>query len=203
MNSDHYRTPASRADAEIKIERSRFLGFVIPVSTEAEFASELGLLSKRFFDATHHCWAWRIAGDGDASERSSDAGEPHGTAGKPILSAIEGAGIFDVAVVVVRFYGGIKLGTGGLSRAYRAVAQAAIAETPVAERYLYTRFEVDVPFTQLNVIYRMVSPPSVVLVRETFGEQNLFEFDVRRSKAEQFSKELKNLEFRIQNSESE
>ncbi len=203
MIVDHYRTPAEPADGEIKVDRSRFLGFVIPLASEEQFNAELGALSKRFFDATHLCWAWRIAGDGTPRERSSDAGEPHGTAGKPILSAIEGADLFDLAVIVVRFYGGVKLGTGGLSRAYRAAAQAAIAEAPLADRYLYMRFEIAVPFSQLNLIYRMVAPPAVVLVREAFGEKDLFQLDVRRSKAEQFAMGLKNLEFRIQNSESE
>lgn len=202
MIVDHYRAPAAPASAEIKVDRSRFIGHAIPLSDEASFQAELAALTKRFFDATHLCWAWRIADDGRPKERSSDAGEPHGTAGKPILSAIEGADLFDLGVVVVRYYGGVKLGTGGLSRAYRAAAQAALADAPVADRFLYTRFRIEVPFPQLNHLYRMLSPPSVVLVSETFGETNVFELDVRRSEADRFAAELKNFEFRMQNSES-
>jgi len=96
-------------------------------------------VEKRHFDATHHCWAFRLF---DGRARSSDAGEPSGTAGKPIAMAIEGAGLHDVAVIVVRWVGGIKLGTGGLARAYGETAAAVLASAPLVDRYIYARFDV-------------------------------------------------------------
>jgi len=184
MPADHYRTPAAAAEFRQKIERSEFLGIVVPVSSEEAFFEELQRIEKRHFDATHHCWAFRLWG---GRTRSSDAGEPSGTAGKPILVAIESADVHDCGVVVVRWYGGVKLGTGGLSRAYRETAAEALRVTPLLERYVYRRFTLDVPFEILGVVYRFVAPPDVVLVAENFGESNTFDFDVRESMAEKFA----------------
>lgn len=189
--SDHYRTIDARVEHTIKIERSEFLGIAFPVASDDEFFAELAKIQKRFFDATHHCWAFRLFAEQRA--RSSDAGEPSGTAGKPILNAIEGAELFDVAVVVVRWYGGIKLGTGGLSRAYRESAAEALRQAALVDRYVYERVKVIVPFDSLGVIYRLVNPPDVVLVNESYGEENVFEFEVRGTRVEEFRGRLREL----------
>jgi uncharacterized YigZ family protein len=181
---DHYRTPAAPAEHRLKVERSEFLGIAFPIETEEEFFAVLKQVEKRHFDATHHCWAFRLFANDRA--RSSDAGEPSGTAGKPILGAIESADLFDAGVVVVRWYGGVKLGTGGLSRAYRESAAETLRRTTVADRYVYERIKIDVPFDRLGDVYRLVAPPDVVLVAEEFGEPNVFQFDVRRSRVEEF-----------------
>src|SRR5205809_1087732 len=107
--SDHYRTLTAPAQSRIKIERYEILCIAFPVGSEEAFFEELTRIEKKYFDATHHCWAFRLFA---GRERSSDAGEPSGTAGKPILGAIETAGLQDTGAVVVRWYGGIKLGTG-------------------------------------------------------------------------------------------
>jgi len=187
--SDHYRTLAAPSELRQKIERSEFLGIAFPVSSEEAFFAELERVSRKYFDATHHCWAFRLF---DAQRaRSSDAGEPSGTAGKPILAAIEGSALWDVGVIVVRWYGGVKLGTGGLSRAYRETAAATLSAAQLSDRYLYCRYEVIAAFDDLGVIYRLVDPPHVVLVGETFAEENVFAFDVRLSRAEAFEKMLR------------
>ena len=191
MRADHYLAVAARAEFRQKIERSEFLGIVLPVTEEAAFFAELEAISKTHFDASHHCWAFRLFAD-DRS-RSSDAGEPNGTAGKPILSAIEGANLYDAAVVVVRWFGGVKLGTGGLSRAYRDTAARALEIAPAIDRYLYTRFAIVVPFDKLNVVYRLIDPPNVVLLNTTFGDENVFEVDVRTSIASSFEEQLREL----------
>jgi putative IMPACT (imprinted ancient) family translation regulator len=152
------------------------------------FFAQFGAIEKRHFDASHHCWAFRLFQDVRA--RSSDAGEPSGTAGRPILSAIESAGLADVAVVVVRWFGGVKLGTGGLSRAYRDTAAETLRRAEVVDRYIYDRMRVIVPFDRMSDAYRLADPPSVVLVGEDFGEQNEFTFDVRRSRADEFTRAL-------------
>jgi uncharacterized YigZ family protein len=194
--SDYYRTLAASAELTQKIERSEFLGIAFPIAGEEEFFAEYERIQKRFFDATHHCWAFRLF----AAERtrSSDAGEPSGTAGKPILSAVEGAGLFDLGVVVVRWYGGIKLGTGGLSRAYRETAAETLRNASLLDRYVYERVNVIVPFDALGAIYRLVSPPDVVLVEEQYGEENVFVFDVRLSRADAFRKRLTELRLTLQ-----
>lgn len=193
--SDHYRTLAAPAELRQKIQRSEFLGIAFPVTAEEEFFEELARIQKRYFDATHHCWAFRLFTD--ARSRSSDAGEPSGTAGRPILAAIEGAGLHDTAVVVVRWYGGIKLGTGGLSRAYRDTAAETLRGASVVDRYIYTRFRVVVPFDALGHVYRLVDPPAVLLAEERFGEENEFFFDVRASLADGFTHRLTELRLRF------
>jgi uncharacterized YigZ family protein len=186
--SDHYRTLSQRAEFRHKIERSEFLGIAFPAVTDEEFFAELERTQKRYFDATHHCWAFRLF-EG-ARSRSSDAGEPSGTAGKPILAAIEGAALHDLGVIVVRWYGGIKLGTGGLSRAYRDTAAETLRAASLLDRYVYQRIRVRVPFDSLSHVYRLIDTPNVVLVEERYGEENDFVFDVRLSFVEAFTKQL-------------
>ena len=191
MRADHYRSAAARAEFRQKIERSEFLAIVVPVTTEPQFFASLEAISKEHFDATHHCWAFRLFAD-DRS-RSSDAGEPSGTAGKPILSAIEGVDLYDTGVIVVRWYGGVKLGTGGLSRAYRDTAAQALQGVTVADHYVYKRFAIEVSFDSLGVVYRLIDPPNVILAGESFGEINVFDLDVRTSMAETFEARLREL----------
>lgn len=189
--SDHFRTLAAPVEFRHKIERSEFLGIAFPVTREEGFFTELERVQKRHFDATHHCWAFRLFAE--SRTRSSDAGEPSGTAGKPILAAIEGAGFHDAGVVVVRWYGGVKLGTGGLSRAYRDTAAETLKLVRPLDRYVYARIRVVVPFEALNNVYRMIDPPNVLLAEESFGETNEFAFDVRLSVREAFEKRLREL----------
>jgi uncharacterized YigZ family protein len=195
---DHYRTIAREVEQRIKVQRSEFIAFALPFDSEEAFFSRLESLQRRFFDASHHCWAFRLLQDAAERARSSDAGEPGGTAGKPILSAIESHEFFDVGVVVVRYFGGTKLGTGGLSRAYRDAATAALDDASPEERYLYERIVVDVPFSATSIIYRMIDPPHVRIAGETYGDGIELALDVRRSRAEAFASDLdsKRLRFR-------
>lgn len=199
MQNDRYSTLSATSVATLKIQRSEFTAIAFPVATEAAFFDELQAIQKRYYDANHHCWAWRLFADGSFHSRSSDAGEPSGTAGRPILNAIEGRGLADVAVVVVRFFGGIRLGTGGLARAYRDAAHEALREAPRSDRYLYAHYAVEVPFAALSIAYRLVSPPDIILAREEFGEKNVFFFDVRRSRGEELERTLteNRLDFRL------
>ena len=190
MRADHYRTLAAATEFRHKIERSEFLGVALPVTSEEEFASSLRDIEKRYFDATHHCWAFRLFAAGETRQRSSDAGEPAGTAGKPILIAIESAGIHDAGLVVVRWFGGVKLGTGGVARAYRDTAAETLRIANLVDRYVYERIRVSLPFSALSTAYRLIDAPHVLLSGEHFGETNVFDFDVRVSRAEEFKRML-------------
>ncbi len=186
--SDSYRTLAAPAELRHKIERSEFLGLAFPCASDDDFFASLKQIEKRHFDATHHCWAFRLFAEG--RQRSSDAGEPSGTAGKPILSAIEGGDLFDVAVVVVRWFGGVKLGTGGLSRAYRQTASETLRQASIVERLLYETYTIEVPFHAVGTVYRLLDPPGIVLRNESFGERNVFTIDVRRSRTAELERAL-------------
>ena len=191
MSEDHYRTLAGPVELRHKIERSDFLGIAFPVTGEEEFFAELTRVQKTHFDATHHCWAFRLFAE--SRSRSSDAGEPSGTAGKPILAAIEGAALHDLGVIVVRWYGGVKLGTGGLSRAYRDTAAETLRLAAPLDRYVYERVRAVVPFDAISNVYRLVDPPNVLLAGQEYGETNVFAFDVRASMVEAFTARLREL----------
>lgn len=184
--ADEWVTIRQAHRATVKVQRSEFIGVAFPCVEEEEFQERLRELTGEFFDATHHCWALRLFAGGEQRMRSSDAGEPCGSAGKPIASAIESAGLSDVGVVVIRYYGGVKLGTGGLGRAYREAAQLALAGSASQTRYLYDEVALEVPFPRLSLVYRMIDPPHVLLEGEEYGETNVFRFRVRRSRVETF-----------------
>lgn len=185
---DHFRTLGAEARAEIRVLRSRFLAIAFPITSEETFAERFDAIRSAHFDATHHCWAWRLF-DGDRA-RSSDAGEPSGSAGRPILQAIQSASLHDAGLVVVRWFGGVKLGTGGLSRAYRDAAAASLATAAVEDRFIYERLAVDAPHRDANTVFRLIHPPDVVLVSSAFGAEAHFELDVRRSMVEAVLAEL-------------
>lgn len=131
---DSYRRPdLGEFSAELEIKRSRFIGFVARTETEDEARAFISNIRGRFSDARHHCSAFIIHQDGaQPIERSSDDGEPSGTAGMPMLDVLRG--LQDVTAVVVRYFGGVLLGTGGLVRAYQDSTKAALAETPIKVR---------------------------------------------------------------------
>ncbi|HSN67822.1 MAG TPA: YigZ family protein [Thermoanaerobaculia bacterium] len=188
MEGDHYRTLTESVQAEVRVQRSRFLALAFPIAGEAAFEAALASIRRERFDATHHCWAWRLF-DPERS-RSSDAGEPSGSAGRPILQAIQSAELHDIGVVVVRWFGGVKLGTGGLARAYRDAAQEALRSAAIQERWIYERISVTAPHRDANLVFRMVRPPEIVLASSEFGTAAHFELDVRRDLAGAIAEEL-------------
>ena len=125
-----FTTLASPGADEIRIQRSRFLAEAHPIVSREDVTLVLDKMATRYHDSRHVCHGWCLGHDESVSEGRSDGGEPSGTAGEPILAAIRSAGVTDVAVVVVRYFGGIKLGTGGLGRAYRDAAKGAIDAAP-------------------------------------------------------------------------
>jgi uncharacterized YigZ family protein len=129
---------------ESLVKRSRFIATAYPLEGEEEGRARLEAARAEFPEATHHCWAWRVGGSHEVTERSSDAGEPAGTAGQPILQAIRSAGLTNLAIVVTRYFGGVKLGKGGLARAYRDAARRALEAAQIVETRARMALEIDV-----------------------------------------------------------
>jgi uncharacterized YigZ family protein len=167
----------------VREKGSRFFAFAARVASSAEAEAFVARLEREHYDATHVAFAWKIGGGPDAVRRASDAGEPAGTAGKPILSAIESAGLTDAAAAVVRHFGGTKLGTGGLARAYRSAAERALADAGAAVVYDVIRLSVRCPFERAGIVRRLLDPPHVRLVAERFEPEPVFELEVRASRA--------------------
>jgi len=147
-------------------------------------------LRREYHDATHVAFAWKI-GSGDAVRaRASDAGEPSGTAGKPIALAIEAAGVTDVLVGVVRTFGGIKLGTAGLARAYREAAARALSEAGSRLLRETVRILVTCPYESAGAVRRLLRPPEVSLSEELFGAECLFRILVQPSRLANLTRAL-------------
>ena len=141
-----YKTVAGYGEDYIVIERSRFIGYAQRVATEEEAVAFIAMIKKKHWDATHNCSAF-VIGENDQIQRSSDDGEPSGTAGKPILECIKKNGVKDTVVVVTRYFGGIKLGAGGLVRAYTAGTVTALKAAKIVIHTLHQTISVSVDYT--------------------------------------------------------
>lgn len=165
-----YRTLAAEHRHEIdKIKGSRFLATVGPASNEEEALELLGRVRRELHDARHHCSAWRFGLTG-RDFRSSDDGEPSGSAGKPILAAIDGRELVDVVVVVTRWFGGTKLGVGGLVRAYGAAAAEALDRATIETVTLKRRFVFEHPYDCSGAVQGVLTERGVVPVDSDYGE---------------------------------
>ncbi|QQR74686.1 MAG: YigZ family protein [Holophagales bacterium] len=173
-----YPAPAGEGRSELRDRGSLFLAVVSPCADEDEAKRMLAAVAARHPEATHHCWAYRL-GD-PPRERSADAGEPGGTAGAPILQALRSAGLSDAFAVVTRWFGGVKLGKGGLVRAYGGAARDAVAATPVLRRVPVDELEVELPFARLGAVKRLLRPPEVELLAESYGETVRLRLRVQR-----------------------
>lgn len=140
-----YKTVAGYGEDMIVIERSRFIGYAQRVTTEEEATAFIAMIKKKHWDATHNCSAF-VIGENDQIQRSSDDGEPSGTAGKPILECIKKNGVKDTVVVVTRYFGGIKLGAGGLVRAYTAGTVTALKAAKIVVHTLHQKISVNVDY---------------------------------------------------------
>ena len=174
--------PARAGRAEIRERASRFLAFAFPASDAKDAAERVARLKKEYHDATHVAFAWKIGTGDSAAARASDAGEPSGTAGKPIAAAIESAGWSDAVVAVVRYFGGTKLGTGGLARAYRQAAEQAIAaagsRTVRETRLVIVRCS----YERLGAARRLVRPPGITVAGESFEPDPVVRLEVTPSR---------------------
>lgn len=154
--SDRYLTIEQEARVQIKVKDSKFIASVAPVTTEEEAELFILKVSKEFFDATHNVTAYKI-GTGDmAIRRYNDNGEPAGSSGPPILQVIEGSGVTNAAIVVTRYFGGTKLGFGGLVRAYGDAAAAGLADAGQREMVQYILVKIVVPYEQMGSVVKEI-----------------------------------------------
>ena len=177
---DTYKSIAGLSEGLFKDNGSRFIAKAYPVESEAEVREIVAAIRKEYHDARHHCYAYRIGLDG-ATWRANDDGEPSGSAGRPILGQIDSAGLSDIRVVVIRYFGGIKLGIPGLIRAYKtstadALSQAQVVEK-VAGRWVTLRF----PYDSLPVVMKTVKDLGLPQRGQSFQEECVLEVRVRRS----------------------
>ncbi len=152
------------------MQRSRFLALAFPVRTEQEVQVRLSETARRYHDSRHVCYGYKLGVGKDSISRRSDDGEPSGTAGEPILVAIGKLELTDVLVVVVRYFGGVKLGTGGLARAYGQAGAMALAAAEILEVHLGREFVIRFPYSQEKSIRRLLETRGGRLVDQQYGE---------------------------------
>lgn len=180
---DSYLTLAAPAEASLRERSSRFLAYAYPVRSEEEIRERLDALRKRYYDATHHCYAWRLGPRGGRF-RANDDGEPSGTAGRPILGQMLSHGITECLIVVVRYFGGTKLGVPGLIAAYKEAAAAVIAAAGITERTVDRTFRVQFPYEAMNDIMRIVKDEQPTVRSQEFGNLCTVTLAIRAGRAE-------------------
>jgi len=186
---DTYYTINLRTQHEIKVRGSRFLAEVVPVEQRSEAEEALAAIRKEFHDATHHCYAYRIGSKGELY-RLHDDGEPGGTAGRPILAAIDHLSLTNVLVVVTRYFGGTKLGVGGLARAYGEAAASVLQAAGRKTCYRVAYCEVRFPHEYTSVVMRLVAHHQARIVETSYDDQVLMRIEIRTSMAERLRADL-------------
>ncbi len=176
-SGDTYKALSRAGRGEIADRGSRFLAIAAPVSSRNKFQNLLDAERAEFADATHHCWAFRI-GRERLEELSGDDGEPAGSAGLPILRVLAGAGIIDAACIVTRYFGGTKLGIGGLMRAYAHAASEAIQNAAVIERAVTRRFKIALPYELHNEFERALIKLGGEVIKSDYEVEVRIIFDI-------------------------
>ncbi len=169
---DRYPIPADTTVHEIEIQRSRFRASVAPAASVEEARAFIDDIRTADPDATHHCWAYLI-GPPASSDRvgMSDDGEPHGTAGRPMLHVLSHSGIGDVVAVVTRWYGGVKLGTGGLTRAYSDAVRETLEQMSTTERISWAHLRVSIDYAALDPLKRLLPDLEAEILDETYADR--------------------------------
>jgi uncharacterized YigZ family protein len=181
--TDTYKTLASPSpEILFKEKNSKFFGYAFPVSTEEEIKSHLEKLRKEHFGAGHFCYAFQI-GTETIQFRANDDGEPNNSAGMPIYGQIQSFGLTNVLVVVVRFFGGVKLGVGGLISAYRTAAQMALEESEIIEKTINIHFRVFFDYKNMNKVMRIIKEKNLNIVSQQMEEDCQIEISTRKKNA--------------------
>jgi len=180
-----------RHRVEEEIRRSRFITSLghAPDKETARFF--IDAIRAEFPDARHHCWAYVAGPPGDTAHiGQSDDGEPHGTAGRPMLTRLLHGGVGEVVAVVTRYFGGIKLGTGGLVRAYQSGVSLALESLPTTEKIRPVSLEILVDYAHINTVYRLARTSEVRITEEDFGQDARFVFEMPDDQSEAFRRAL-------------
>ena len=179
---DSYLTLAAPVQTAMRERSSKFLIYAYPVTDEEQIRTHLEALRKEFYDATHHCYAYRLGPQGEVF-RANDDGEPSGTAGKPILGQLLSQEVTDCLVVVIRYFGGTKLGVSGLIQAYREATQEALEAAEIVERTVDSIIQVDFSYMAMNGVMRIIKEMNPRIDEQTFDNLCTMRLRIRKSEA--------------------
>jgi len=187
--NDAFKTIRKNASAEIKIKKSIFIAQAFPVNSTDEVREKILNVKKEYFDARHHPFAYRIGYDRNRF-RFNDDGEPSGSAGKPILEAMDRFLLTNILIIVTRYFGGIKLGTGGLRRAYYDSALLSLNENNIEERFIYEEIKLEFKFDYINYVMNFIEKHKIKILENNSEEFVKYICDVRLSMVEKLKEEL-------------
>ncbi|WP_165020634.1 IMPACT family protein [Dysgonomonas sp. ZJ279] len=190
---DTFKTISDISKAIYTEKRSKFIAYAIPVSTVEEVKMTVDKYRKEYYDSRHVCWAYMLGADRD-NFRSNDDGEPSGTAGKPILGQINSNDLTDILVVVIRYFGGIKLGTSGLIVAYREAAAEAIAESEIIEKTVDCIFAFAFEYPFMNDVMKIVKDLEPTIVKQEYDMDCLMILSIRKGKYKELVSKLEKVE---------
>ncbi len=181
--SDEYITIAQPAQGSFKDKGSRFLSFAFPVTGEQEVKQHLEALRKQYYDATHHCYAW-VLGFDKSAHRVNDDGEPSGTAGRPVYGQILSNDLTNVLIVVIRYYGGTKLGVPGLIHAYKTAASEALHNTAFVTKIVKEEYQIEYPYEVMNDVMKIIKDEILEVINNEFGTKCVIRLAIRHSASE-------------------
>ena len=192
MIIDTYKTIASTSSGEFKDKGSKFIAYATPLlphsvrgdSLEGDFPAFLEIIKKKHPKARHHCYAWRMGMDGN-SYRANDDGEPNGTAGRPILGQIDSFGLTNVGVVVVRYFGGILLGTSGLIAAYKESTAEAFRQAEIIDKIIEDIFEIKFEYDKMPDVMNALKRLTINILSQEFNESGVINISIRQSESKQ------------------
>ena len=190
---DSYLAIAEPAEAIYKERSSKFLAYAYPVESEEEIKELLDALRKEYYDATHHCYAYRLGPQGEVF-RANDDGEPSGTAGKPILGQLLSADLTNCLVVVVRYFGGTKLGVSGLIQAYKESTADVIAVSKIIEKTVDRVIKIDFSYISMNGVMRVIKEMSPRIDEQVFDNLCTMTLRIRESEADMLIAKLEKVE---------
>ena len=189
---DSFHSIAGISRGGYREKASKFLSVAIPVSTEEEVKANLEELRKAYHDANHHCYAYRL-GLENQSYRTNDDGEPSGSAGKPIYGQILSMGLSDILVVVIRYFGGTKLGIPGLIQAYRTATRDALEHAEIIEKIIRVQYKVTFDYETMNEIMHILKSEGVKIIHQTAMEKCEIDFQIRKSNAAKIEHRIQRL----------
>jgi uncharacterized YigZ family protein len=189
MEVQSYRTIQTATEGEYKEKGSKFLAFAFPVKSEADVKESLAMLRKKYFDARHHCYGYILGAD-KSTFRANDDGEPNHSAGDPILGQIRSKNLTNVLVVVVRYFGGTKLGVGGLVSAYKTAAEDALKHAIVIEKEVTRKLQIEYPYTSTPEVMKLVKDFELDITDQQFQEDCILVATVKLKLLHSFSEKF-------------
>ncbi len=177
---DTYLTISGQSEGLYKDKGSKFIALAYPVSSESDIKEILAEVKKKYYDARHHCYAWQIS-DEETLHRINDDGEPSGTAGKPIYGQILSQGLTNVLIIVVRYFGGIKLGVRGLINAYKGAALMALQQADIVEKIRESSYRVNFAYSAMNDVMKIVKDHDLATLDHVYDLHCQFVFSVRKN----------------------